>query len=67
MSYFEPWYECETIKYKDVVEALTYCLKGKIFDKELLSSLIKEVVPVKQDFGSIRGYYTLHIHNIKTK
>ncbi len=50
--------ETSVITYKDVTEALTYCLKGKISDQDTLTNLIKEIVPRKTDFGSSRGYYT---------
>ena len=54
----EPWYQCDTFTYKAAVEALTYCMKGKIEDKDMLARLIKEIVPEKENFGSSRGYYT---------
>ena len=54
----EPWYQRDTFTYKAAVEALTYCMKGKIEDKDMLARLIKEIVPEKENFGSSRGYYT---------
>ena len=57
-EHYEPWYERDTFTYKAAVEALTYCLKGKIEDEKLLASLIKEIVPKSTEFGSSRGYYT---------
>ena len=41
----EPWYQRDTFTYKAAVEALTYCMKGKIEDKDMLARLIKEIVP----------------------
>ena len=54
----EPWYQCDSMKYAGVVDALTYCLKGKIEDGAVLAALIKEILPQNEDFGSSRGYYT---------
>ena len=66
-EHYEPWYQRDTFTYKAAVEALTYCLKGKIEDEKLLASLIKEIVPESTDFGSSRGTTHSCIQNTKMK